>query len=293
MTKVKVAIIGTGNIGTDLLMKVLRSDYLECGLFAGRNLNSRGSQFALERGVKVTDRSINAIMDDPSCCDIVFDATSAKVHKVNAPILKDLGKFTLDLTPAKVGRMCIPVINLEECIHCDNVNMITCGGQATIPIAHTLAQLYPDTEYIEMVSTISSDSAGIGTRDNIDEFTQTTREALALFTGIKKTKALIVLNPAYPPINMRSTVYAIIKNPDIDRIAEHINRTAESVRKYVPGYHVVVGPVYENGRVTTTVEVIGQGDYLPPHAGNLDIITCAAVEVAERYAREMVIEREK
>lgn len=288
MKKVKVAIIGTGNIGTDLLMKVMRSDYLECSLFAGRNLDSRGIRFALERGVKVTDRSINAIIDDPSCCDIVFDATSAKVHHANAPILKSLGKFTLDLTPAKIGRMCIPAINLEECIHCDNVNMVTCGGQATIPIAYTLSQLYPDTEYIEMVSTISSDSAGIGTRDNIDEFTQTTKEALALFTGVKKTKALIVLNPAYPPINMRSTVYAIIKNPDIDRITEHINRIVERVRMYVPGYHVIVGPVYENGRVTITIEVIGRGDYLPSHAGNLDIITCAAIEVAERYAHGMV-----
>lgn len=287
MSKVKVAIIGTGNIGTDLLMKVMRSDCLECALFAGRNLDSKGSRFAYERGVKVTDRSINAIIDDPSCCDIVFDATSAKVHHVNAPILKELGKFTLDLTPARVGRMCIPAINLEECIHCDNVNMITCGGQATIPIAYALSRLYPDTEYIEMVSTISSDSAGIGTRDNIDEFTQTTREALALFTGVKKTKALIVLNPAYPPINMRSTVYAIIKGPDIDRITEHINRIAEEVRKYVPGYHIIVGPVYENGRVTITVEVIGRGDYLPSHAGNLDIITCAAIEVAERYAHNM------
>lgn len=288
MTKVKVAIIGTGNIGTDLLMKVMRSDCLECSLFVGRNLDSKGSRFALERGVKVTDRSINAIIDDPSCCDIVFDATSAKVHRVNAPILKKLGKFTLDLTPAKVGRMCIPAINLEECIHCDNVNMITCGGQATIPIAYTLSQLYPDTDYIEMVSTISSDSAGIGTRDNIDEFTQTTREALALFTGVKRTKALIVLNPAHPPINMRSTVYAIIKDPDIDRITEHISRVAERVRKYVPGYQIIVGPVYENGRITITVKVVGRGDYLPPHAGNLDIITCAAVEVAERYARDMV-----
>lgn len=284
MKKVKVAIIGTGNIGTDLLMKVMRSDYLECGLFAGKNLDSKGSRFALERGVKVTGQSINAIIDDPSCCDIVFDATSAKVHLVNAPILKKLGKFTIDLTPAKVGRMCIPAINFDECVHCDNVNMITCGGQATIPIAHTLSQLYPDAEYIEMVSTIASDSAGIGTRDNIDEFTQTTREALALFTGIQKTKALIVLNPACPPINMRSTVYAIIKNPDIGKITEHINRVADRVRQYVPGYHIIVGPVYENGRVTITVKVIGRGDYLPPYAGNLDIITCAAVEFAERYA---------
>lgn len=287
MTKVKVAIIGTGNIGTDLLMKVMRSDCLECSLFAGRNMDSKGSRFALERGVKVTDKSINAIIDDPSCCDIVFDATSAKVHFVNAPILKKLGKFTLDLTPAKVGCMCIPAINLEECIHRDNVNMITCGGQATIPIAYALSRLYPNTEYIEMVSTISSDSAGIGTRNNIDEFTQTTREALALFTGVKKTKALIVLNPAYPPINMRSTVYAIIKNPNIGRITEYVNRIVEKVRAYVPGYHTIVGPVYENGRVTITVEVIGWGDYLPSHAGNLDIITCAAVEVAERYAHEI------
>lgn len=284
MKKIKAAIIGTGNIGSDLLVKVMRSKYMECSLFAGRNLNSKGSQFALDKGVNVSDKSINAIIDDPQCCDIVFDATSAKVHEANAPILKDLGKFVLDLTPARVGQMCIPVINLDACRTCDNVNLITCGGQATIPIAYAISRIYPDAEYIEMVSTISSDSAGIGTRDNIDEFTQTTREALAMFTGIKHTKALIVLNPAYPPIHMRSTVYAIIRDPDIELIRKRVEEMVKRVQSYVPGYRMIVGPVYENGRVTITVEVTGSGDYLPSYAGNLDIITCAAVRIAEQYA---------
>jgi acetaldehyde dehydrogenase len=284
MNKVRVAILGTGNIGTDLLMKIERSSYLECSLFAGRNLNSPGSQFALERGFRVSDRSINAIVQDPDCCDIVFDSTSASVHLKHAPILKDLGKFAIDLTPARVGKMCVPVINLEECLSLHNVNLITCGGQASIPIAYAISQAHPDTGYIEMVSTIASKSAGIGTRDNIDEFTQTTKEALSLFSGVKHTKALITMNPAEQPINMRSTVYALIERPDMTLITEKVKEMTKRVQKYVPGYKIVVGPIYENSRVTTTIEVTGLGDYLPPYSGNLDIITCAAINIAEAYA---------
>lgn len=288
--KIKTAILGTGNIGTDLLMKVLRSPYLECSVFAGRNMDSPGSRFALERGVNVSDCSVNAIADNPDCCDIVFDSTSAAVHLKHAPVLKKLNKFTLDLTPAKVGKMCVPVINLDECLFEQNVNLITCGGQATIPIAYAISQIHPDTKYIEMVSTIASKSAGIGTRDNIDEFTQTTKEALSHFTGIVQSKALIILNPAEPPINMRSTVYAIIDKPDMDRLTRQIKEMAQRVKQYVPGYEIVVGPVYENGRVTTTIEVTGLGDYLPKYSGNLDIITCAAVNIAEAYAQKKLQE---
>ena len=285
MNKIKAAIIGTGNIGTDLLMKIRRSPYLECSLFAGRNLNSPGSVVAADMDVNVSDEGINAIADNPGCCDIVFDATSAAVHLAHAPVLKQLGKFTIDLTPAKAGIMCVPVINLEEALFSDNVNLITCGGQATIPIAYALSQACPHAGYIEMVSTIASKSAGIGTRDNIDEFTQTTREALSLFTGIERAKAIITINPAEPAINMRSTVYALIKDPDMEKLTRNVQQMAEKVRQYVPGYHITVGPVYENGRVTTTIEVTGLGDYLPKYSGNLDIITCAAVNIAEEYAK--------
>lgn len=286
MKKIKVGIIGTGNIGTDLLLKLQRSEVLECGMFTGRNPDSRGIKFAKELGIPYSYESVHAIENDPRCCEIVFDATSAKSHQYNAPILKKMGKYTLDLTPARVGKMCVPVINLEECLEADNVNMITCGGQASVPIAYTISKVHPDTRYIELVATISSKSAGAGTRNNIDEFTQTTKDALALFTGIKETKAIIILNPAEPPITMRNTVYALIDNPDMETLRTKIFDMKKEIQKYVPGYHIVLGPVYENGRVTTTIEVIGSGDFLPKYSGNLDIITCASIEIAEAYARK-------
>ena len=196
MKKMKTAIIGTGNIGSDLLLKICRSELLECSLFAGRNLQSRGMRMAVEMGIPVSDESIAAIEKDPSCCEIVFDATSADVHLVHAPILKRLHKFTLDLTPASVGIQCVPVINLDESLTADNVNLITCGGQAAIPMAYAISQVQPGITYCELAASIASRSAGAGTRENIDEFAQTTRRALARFTGIEHTKAIIILNPA-------------------------------------------------------------------------------------------------
>lgn len=282
--KIKVGIIGTGNIGSDLLMKVLRSSILECGIFAGRDIDSPNIIRARKMGVPVTDESINYIRRNPECCEIVFDATSANVHLQNAPILKKMGKFTVDLTPAHVGEFCVPVINLDRGLSCQNVNMITCGGQATVPIAYAITRIHPDTKYIEIVATIASKSAGAGTRDNIDEFTQTTRDALSYFTGIENTKAIITLNPAEPPITMRNTVYALIDNPDMVRVTEAVKKIETQIKKYVPGYSIITGPIYENGRVTTTLQVVGSGDFLPRYSGNLDIITCAAVEIAEKYA---------
>jgi acetaldehyde dehydrogenase (acetylating) len=292
MNKVKIGIIGTGNIGTDLLLKIRRSEILECGIFAGRNPDSVGVKLAQEMGVPTTFESISYIEENPDCCEIVFDATSAKVHEYNAPILKRLKKFTLDLTPAHVGPFCVPVVNLEQALESDNVNMITCGGQATVPLAYTIAKVHPDTKYLEVVATISSKSAGAGTRNNIDEFTQTTGDALAQFSGIKNTKAIITLNPAEPPITMRNTVYAMIENPDIEALSREIHLMEKRIQKYVPGYQVIVGPVFESGRVTTTVEVMGSGDFLPKYSGNLDIITCAAIEIAEEYARKKLLKGE-
>jgi len=284
MSKTKVAIIGTGNIGVDLLVKILRSDYLECTLFAGRNLESPGMRYASDIGVTVSDKSINAIIEDPECCDIVFDATSASVHFKNAPILKNLGKYAIDLTPSLVGKMCVPVINGDECLDECNVNMVTCGGQATVPIAYAIKQIHNDIKYIEIVASISSRSAGPGTRANIDEFTQTTKDALSYFTGIPTTKAIITLNPADPPILMHNTIYAVIDNPKIDLIRESVKNMELKIQKYVPGYRVSIEPLFESGRVTTMIEVVGMGDYLPKYSGNLDIITCAAVNIAERYS---------
>lgn len=289
MRKVKAAIIGTGNIGTDILMKLQRSDMLECCLFAGRNPSSDGIRLAKEMGIRTSFDSVRAIEENPDCCQIVFDATSAAVHQYHAPILKQLGKFTVDLTPSRVGKMCIPVLNIEECLNESNVNLITCGGQATIPLAYALRQVHPDTKYIEIVASISSNSAGLGTRNNIDEFTQTTRDALTEFTGIQNTKAIIILNPADPPIRMRNTVYALIEQPHMEQIKLKIKEMVKAIQRYVPGYHLVMEPTYENGRVTTMIEVTGLGDYLPEYSGNLDIITCAAIEIAENYARKRLL----
>lgn len=293
MSKVKVGIIGTGNIGTDILLKLKRSEILECGIFAGRNADSAGIRLAQSMGIPTSVNSINAIIQDPDCCEIVFDATSANVHKKNAPILKELNKFVIDLTPACVGKMCVPVLNMEECLELDNVNLITCGGQATIPIAWALSQVHPDIKYLEIVATIASKSAGAGTRNNIDEFTQTTRDALIEFTGIKNTKAIIVLNPAEPPITMHNTVYALIDHPNMSEIKKRVKEVERKIQQYVPGYRIVMEPVHENGRVTTSLQVVGLGDYLPKYSGNLDIITCAAIEIAENYARRKILDNMK
>lgn len=289
MNKIKVGILGTGNIGTDILRKLQRSEILECGIFAGRNPDSKGIQIAKSMGIPVSYDSIRAIEKEPESCDIVFDATSAAMHQIHAPILKKLGKYVIDLTPSNVGKMCIPVLNKEECLKEDNINLITCGGQATVPIAWAISQVHPETKYLEIVATIASRSAGAGTRNNIDEFTQTTRKALSKFTGIKNTKAIIVLNPAEPPITMHNTVYALIDNPKMDKISKKIKKVEAEIQKYVPGYKIVLEPVYENGRVTTTLQVVGLGDYLPKYAGNLDIITCAAIEMAENYAKRKLM----
>lgn len=288
MKKVKVGIIGTGNIGSDLLMKVMRSDVLECGIFAGHSPDSKGIARAREFGVPVTYDSIRYIEENPDCCQIVFDGTSAMVHEYNAPILKRLGKYAIDLTPAHVGPFCVPQVNLDAAMEQDNVNCVTCGGQATIPLAKAISDV-ADVKYLEIVATIASKSAGIGTRNNIDEFTQTTKEALLELGGVNKAKAIIILNPAEPPITMHNTIYALIDKPDMEAICKAVKRTENELQKYVPGYKVILGPVYENGRVTTSIEVTGSGDFLPAYSGNLDIINCAAIEIAENYARRKLL----
>jgi acetaldehyde dehydrogenase len=288
MEKIKVGIIGTGNIGTDLLMKVLKSEVLECGIFAGHSPDSKGIAKARDLGVPVTLDSIRYIEDNPDCCQIVFDATSAKVHEKNAPILRRLGKYAIDLTPAHIGPFCVPQVNLDEAMKQDNVNCVTCGGQATVPLAKAISDV-ADVKYLEIVATIASKSAGIGTRNNIDEFTQTTKDALIELGGIKEAKAIIILNPAEPPITMHNTIYALIDNPNMNAIKDSISRVEKELQKYVPGYKVVLGPIYENGRVTTSIEVTGSADFLPAYAGNLDIITCAAIEIAENYARRKLL----
>ncbi|MFA6357101.1 MAG: acetaldehyde dehydrogenase (acetylating) [Candidatus Omnitrophota bacterium] len=291
MRKVKVGIIGTGNIGTDLLIKIQRSKFLECGIFVGRNADSEGIRRAELMGINTSCESIEAISKNPGLCEIVFDATSASVHLKNAPILKKLKKYTIDLTPSRIGKMCVPAINMKECLDVSNINLVTCGGQAAIPIMVAIMKVHPDTEYIELVSSIASKSAGSGTRLNIDEFTQTTIDAIESFTKVKKAKAIIILNPAEPPVLMHNTIYANIKKPNLARLKREVNKTANVIKKYVPGYKITLGPVFENDRVTTMIEVIGLGDYLPKYSGNLDIITCAAVNMAEEYAKRKLLSK--
>lgn len=286
MTRLKTAIIGSGNIGTDLLVKVLRSPLLECAAFVGRNLGSPGMSKAAQLGVRVSDQSIAFIERNPDCCDLVFDATSAMDHARHAPVFKRLGKIAIDLTPARVGVLCSPAVNVSAVLQSENVNMITCGGQASIPLAYALAQCHKQIDYLEVVSSIASRSAGPATRFNLDEYIHTTEFGLRQFSGCQRTKAILNLNPAQPCVNMQTTLLAQVRDPDIPAYRQCLSEVLKRVRGYVPGYEVIVGPVLESGRIVVMARVRGLGDFLPAYAGNLDIINCAAVAVAEAYAKE-------
>jgi acetaldehyde dehydrogenase (acetylating) len=286
--KTRVAILGTGNIGTDLLIKVMRSNLLECVLFVGRNLRSEGMQKASQLGAPISDRGIDAIVQHAEKIDILFDATSAAAHLEHWPVLQKLGKTVIDMTPAKVGDLCVPAINADQVIasSAQNINMITCGGQASVPIANAIAAVQNDIDYIEVASSIASRSAGPATRANLDEYIETTEQALIKFSRAKQAKAILILNPARPPIDMQTTIYAKVSNPDIPAICASVEEMMSRITQYVPGYQLIVPPTLEGDRVMTTVKVLGNGDYLPRYAGNLDIINCAAIGIAERIASQ-------
>ena len=286
--KTRVAILGTGNIGTDLLIKVMRSEDLECTLFVGRNFRSDGMQKASNLGVNISDRGLDGIVAQASDIDIVFDATSAAAHFEHWPVLEKLGKTVIDMTPAKIGDLCVPAINSDQILRSGarNINMLTCGGQASVPIANAIAAVQDDIDYIEVASSISSRSAGPATRANLDEYIETTEQALIKFSGAKQAKAILILNPARPPIDMQTTIYAKIRNPDLAAIRASVDKMMERIVAYVPGYQLIVPPTVEGGKIMTTVKVLGNGDYLPRYAGNLDIINCAAIGLAEAIARQ-------
>lgn len=286
MRKYRVAVLGSGNIGTDLLVKAKRSPYLDCVAFIGHSRNSSGMAKAMSLGVPYSDQSIQYIIDHAKGIELVFDATSAKGHKLHAPILRELGIKAIDLTPAKVGRMSVPAVNIRECMSEININMVTCGGQASIPIAHAIGQIHDDVDYIEVVSSIASRSAGPATRLNLDEYIATTEMGIQFFSGAKRSKAILNLNPAVPCINMQTTVFARVANPDIERLRAEVTKMVAKIQNYVPGYEILAEPFFENGRIVTMVRVRGLGDYLPEYAGNLDIINCAAISVAEEYAKQ-------
>lgn len=281
----RVAILGSGNIGTDLLIKIQRSQYLDCVAFVGRSFQSQGIAKAISMGVNCSDKSIDYIIENKENIDLVFDATSAKDHVQHAAILSKLGIKAIDLTPAKVGPMCIPAVNSEACVEYENINMITCGGQASIPIAHVMGNVFPNIEYIEVVSSIASRSAGPATRLNLDEYIATTEKGVLLFSGAKHAKAILNLNPANPPIIMQTTIFAKTPNDNMELFKVQLHEMIDEIKSYVPGYELIAEPVYENGCVVVMIKVMGLGDYLPAYAGNLDIINCAAISIAEEYAK--------
>ncbi len=283
MKKIKVAIIGPGNIGTDLMYKVMKSDLLEMKMMVGL-VESEGIKRARKIGVDISLNGVEDLIKDEEI-KIVFDATSAKAHKKIAPILKAANKIVLDMTPAAVGSYVVPCVNLDQLSQEDNFNLVTCGGQATVPIAYAIHRV-AESEYTEIVSCISSKSAGPGTRANIDEFTETTKKALEVIGGAKKGKAIIVLNPAEPPIMMTNTIYSFVKNPDEQKIKESVENMVNKIKAYVPGYRLRTDPIVFENKVTVIVEVEGAGDFLPPYSGNLDIINSAAIEVAEKIVKE-------
>ena len=285
MDRIKVGIIGPGNIGSDLMFKVMKSKHLQMKTMTGIQ-ESEGIKRAKELGFETSLDGVAAVANDPEI-KFVFDATSAKAHQVNAPILKEAGKIVLDMTPAAIGPYVVPCCNLDQLTDEDNFNMVTCGGQATIPIMYAINRA-ADVEYGEIVSAISSKSAGPGTRANIDEFTQTTKKGLEVIGGADKAKAIIVLNPAEPPLMMTNTVYALVKNPDAQKIVDSVMDIVAQVQSYVPGYQLRVPPVVDGNKVTVIVQVEGAGDFLPSYSGNLDIINQAAVAVAERLAEKML-----
>lgn len=291
MEKIRCALIGSGNIGTDLLYKLQRSEILEPVWMVGIDPESEGLARARDMGLKTTADGVDGLVPHMKADNvrIVFDATSAYVHQENSNKVTAQGALVIDLTPAAIGPYCVPPVNLQTHLEqCEtNVNMVTCGGQATIPMVAAVSQVQP-VDYAEIVATVSSRSAGPGTRKNIDEFTQTTAGAVEKVGGAKKGKAIIILNPADPPLIMRDTVHCLTEGePDQAAITASVQAMIAQVQRYVPGYKLVNGPVFDGRRVSIYLEVEGLGDYLPKYSGNLDIMTASATRTAEMFAERI------
>lgn len=279
---IKIGIIGTGNIGTDLLLKILRESNLEPVIFAGRRLTSDGIKIAQNHSVNVTDKGIQYFIDNPNCCDVVYDCTSAADAKKHATIFQAQGIKVIDLTPAKVGELCVPSIN-PQAIEGTNVNMITCGGQASMPLLHLISKHCSELNYIEVVSQIASKSAGLATRINIDSYIHTTEMAIKKFTGCNNCKVILNLNPAEPCVDMQTTMFLKSKDIDLERLMDEIYEKIEELKQYIPHYELVIPPtVNEDNILVLSIKVKGTGDYLPEYAGNLDIINCAAIEITKK-----------
>ena len=293
MKKIKCALIGPGNIGTDLLYKLQRSEWLEPVWMVGNDPTSGGLARAAKMGLKTTAEGVDGLLPHVVEDDIkiAFDATSAYVHAENSRKLNELGVLMIDLTPAAIGPYCVPPVNLEALLEqgeVPNVNMVTCGGQTTIPMVAAISRVQP-VNYGEIIATVSTKSVGPGTRKNIDEFTRTTAGAIEKVGGAKQGKAIIIINPAEPPLMMRDTVHCLVEGePDQAAITESVHTMIKEVQKYVPGYKLVNGPVFDGNRVSIFLEVEGLGDFLPKYAGNLDIMTAAAARTAEMFAERVL-----
>ena len=289
---IKCALIGPGNIGTDLLMKLQRSEFLEPVWMVGIDPESDGLKRAREMGIKTTAEGVDGLLPHVLAdqVQIAFDATSAYVHAENSRKLNELGVLMIDLTPAAIGPFCVPPVNLKSMLAAQtmNVNMVTCGGQATIPMIAAISRVQ-EVAYGEIVAMASSRSVGPGTRKHSDEFTRTTANGIEKVGGAKKGKAIIVVNPAEPPLMMRDTVHCLtVDAPKVDEINASVQAMLAEVQRYVPGYRLVNGPVFDGNRVSIFLEVEGLGDYLPKYAGNLDIMTAAAARTAEMFAEEIL-----
>lgn len=293
MGKIKCALIGPGNIGTDLLYKLQRSPVLEPVWMVGIDPTSEGLARAKQMGLKVTADGVDGLL--PHVIEdeikIAFDATSAYVHAENSRKLNELGVQMIDLTPAAIGPFCVPPVNLNDLLDAGelpNVNMVTCGGQATIPMVAAISRVQT-VEYAEIIATVSTKSVGPGTRKNIDEFTRTTAGAIEKVGKAKQGKAIIIINPAEPPLIMRDTVHCLVEGePDQEKITQSVHDMMTEVQKYVPGYTLVNGPIFDGNRISIFLQVEGLGDYLPKYAGNLDIMTAAAARTAEMFAERLL-----
>ncbi|RFO96016.1 acetaldehyde dehydrogenase (acetylating) [Rhodoferax lacus] len=288
--KIKCALIGSGNIGTDLIYKLQRSPVLEPVWMVGIDPGSEGLERARAMGLKTTAEGVDGLLPHVLAdgIQIAFDATSAYVHAENSRKLNALGVLMIDLTPAAIGPLCVPPVNLREHAGEMNVNMISCAGQATIPIVHAVSRIQ-GVGYAEIVASLASKSIGPGTRANLDEFTYTTSNAIEKVGGARKGKALCIINPAEPPMMMRNTIQCLCdEEPDQERITASIHAMIAEVQKYVPGYTLVNGPLFDGKRVAVYMQVAGLGDYLPTYAGNLDIMTAAASRTAEMFAQEIL-----
>ncbi|HEY2514807.1 MAG TPA: acetaldehyde dehydrogenase (acetylating) [Polyangiaceae bacterium] len=293
--KIRAAIVGSGNIGTDLVIKAMRSEWIEPAWVVGIDPDSDGLKRAAALGLKTTPNGVDGLLPHLKAdnIQIAFDATSAHAHHDNWHKLGEQGVLMIDLTPAAIGPFCVPPVNLQAHVGTRerNLNMVTCGGQATIPMVAAVSRVQP-VEYAEIVATVSSRSVGPGTRQNIDEFTRTTAGAVESVGGAKRGKAIIIINPADPPLIMRDTIHCLTETaPDREAITKSIHAMVKEVQRYVPGYVLKNGPVFDDRRVTTFMEVQGLGDYLPKYAGNLDIMTAAALRTAEMLAQEIAAGR--